>query len=244
MSTIGWEFRYGLVVVAVGLLTAGCSTGTKRVASSTTVKTTVTATTPTTQATTTSSEATTTTTVNSPNLQDHMIAPPAGYTFAESLGDTTNANLPGGTSGDITASDLNGGLGVPTAATTLHFKLGYDQWYHYDASPPNSTVRALELDLFEFDSATDCAAFVQQAATRAGHLMIRASKAATTVSGAPAITVTDAVKAPDGTYIHALLASNGDRAMELWYGDVAPAPSAFLASVAVQQYAKLQTSTS
>jgi hypothetical protein len=43
------------------------------------------------------------------------------------------------------------------------------------------------------------------------------------------------IKAPDGTYIHALLASNGD---------VAPAPSAFLASVAVQQYAKLQTSTS
>jgi hypothetical protein len=225
-----------LATAAVALV--GCSSGTKKVASSPTTRVpTTTATTG--LATTTTGEATTTTSLDSSNLQDHVIAPPAGYSFASSLGDLNNINTPGGSSGDMSAADVSNLLGIPTAATNLHFQKGYGQFYHYDGSPPNSTVRDLEIDVLEFDGVGDAIAFVQQAADRAVSQFVRASKIATVVAGAPAITVNDNGKAPDGTYQKVLVAAHNNRAVELYYGDTTARPSAFLATVAALEYAKL-----
>ena len=161
------------------------------------------------------------------------------HSFASSLGDLNNPNTPGGSSGDIAAADISDLLGIPTAATTLHFQRGYGQFYHYDGSPPNSTVRDLEVDVLEFDGPGDATAFVQQAADREVTQSLRASKIAIAVSGAPALTVNDNGKAPDGTYQKVLVAAHKNRAMLLFYGDTSTGPSPFLATVAAQEYGNL-----
>lgn len=230
--------RWGAIGLLLSVLAVGCSSGSKRAAPSLTTK--PAATTATTQATTTTSEATTT---EPATLQDRVIPPPAGYSFAGSLGDPNNPDSAGGVSSDIVPSDFNDLLGVPNAATTLHFQQGYTQFYHYDASPPNSTVRALEIDLFEFDGASDANAFVQQAADRAVALGGDTTKSATTVSGAPAISINAGQADPDGVYDHGLVAANGTRAMQLLYADATAGPSSFLGTIAVSQYPRLQSIT-
>jgi hypothetical protein len=172
-------------------------------------------------------------------LQDHVIAPPSGYSYAFSLGDPNNPNGPGGSSGEVTASDFNTVMGIPNLDTTLHFAQGYEQWYHYDASPPNSPDRSLLIVLLQFDAASNASDFVNQAADRLVSQGAHANKAATTVSGAPAVTVDDTQRSPAGTYGHAFVAGRGQRAMLLYYEDATAGPSAYVASIAPQQYVKL-----
>jgi hypothetical protein len=226
--------RRCLIVAALVVLLLSCSSSSKKAPSASGAVSTAT-----TQATTTTSKATTTTSIDSPNLQDHVIAPPPGYSYASSLGDSNNPNSPGGSSGSIADSEFNSAMGIPNAATTLHFVQGYEQWYHFDASPPNSPQRATDIILLEFDTATDASAFVQQAADRFVSQGSHASRAATTVSGAPALTIDDTRQEPDGTYGHAFVAARGKRAMQLIYLDSAAGPSSFLASIAPQQYVRL-----
>jgi hypothetical protein len=236
-------YRRSVIVALTGMVVVGCSSGGKRVASSLTTRgapaTTTTTTTRAQITTTTTALATTTTTTDNPDLMTHLIDPPAGYEFAASLGNTQDPNTPGGSSGQIGSSDFSTGLGVPAAATTLHFETGYGQFYHYAASPPNSTVRDLEVDLFQFDGAADAAAFVQQATARAMGGFVQPTKTATVVSGLPAFIVNDHGKAPDGTYQKTLIAAHNTRAMQIFYGDTSAAPASFLTDVGALEQAKL-----
>jgi hypothetical protein len=178
--------------------------------------------------------------VDTSNLQALVIPPPTGYRFASSLGDTSNnTNKPGAISGDIDPDAFNQEMGVPNADTTMHFDQGYGQVYHADASPPNSMLRSFEVDLLDFDSPADATAFVPQQAARQVADGQRPTKAAITVSGSPAFSIDDAVKDPDGNYDHALVAAKGSVAMMLFSYDATPGPSAFLATVAAQQWANL-----
>jgi hypothetical protein len=232
-------YRRSVVVASALVVVVGCSSSGKRVASSLTTRATAPTTTVTTTTTTTAPLATTTTTIDNPDLMAHLIDPPAGYEFAGSLGDTQDPNTPGGSSGQIGSSDFSTGLGVPTAATSLHFETGYGQLYHYAASPPNSTVRDLEVDLFQFDGAADAAAFVQQATARAMGESFQPTKTATVVAGLPAVIVNDHGKAPDGTYQKTLIAAHNSRAMQIFYGDTSTAPASLLTDVAALEHAKL-----
>jgi hypothetical protein len=233
-------FRRCLIAAAAIGLVAGCSTSKK--SSSAAATTQVATTTPTTVATTTTTEPTTTTssTVDTSNLQALVIPPPTGYSFVSSLGDTSsNTNLPGAISGEIGPDEFNQAMGVPNAATTMHFSDGYGQVYHYDASPPNSLARSLEIDLMDFDTPADATAFVPQQAARFVAEGGKPTKTAIIVSGTAAFSVDQALKDPDGLYDHSVVTAKGSVAEVLLYYDSTTGPSAFLATVAADQWAKL-----
>ena len=129
-------------------------------------------------------------------------------------------------------------MGIPNASDTLHFQQGYDQFYHYDASPPNSLVRALELDLFEFDGPNDATTFMGQSVD---HIIsgTGTKKLSTTVAGAPALTTDAVTKEPEGNYDHLVTIAHNNRVEQLFYYDTTPGPSPFLEPIGAQQLAKL-----
>ena len=231
------DVRRGLAVAAV--LLAGCSS-TKSLSS--TAKATNASTTTTTHVTTSTTSTTvaptTTTVYDSPNLQDHLVSPPTGYTYAADLGNSSNPDSPGGGSGDIPSADFNTSMGIPNASDTLHFQQGYDQFYHYDASQPNSLVRALEIDLFEFDGPNDATTFMGQSVD---HIIsgTATKKVSTTVGGAPALVADAVTKDPAGNYDHLVTIAHDNRVEQVFYYDTAPGPSSFLMTIAAQQLAKI-----
>jgi hypothetical protein len=136
-------------------------------------------------------------------------------------------------------SDINGDLGLPTAARDLHFQTGYTQIYQND-SAPLSVDKAIELDLYRFDTPADASKFVQQLDRRSIGALGNPKTTSIVVAGVPgALSIDETSKEPPGVYQHNVLATKGDVAISLWWSDLTRGPSVFLRAVAAQEYAVL-----
>jgi hypothetical protein len=188
---------------------------------------------------TTTLESTTTTTIYDLNLQDHLVAAPAGYSYASSVGDLSNPNARHLYSGELQTTAINGMLGVPTAARDLHFQTGYAQIYQND-SAPLSVDKAIEVDLYRFDTPADASKFVQQRDRRSIGAIGNPTTTSNVVAGVPgALSVDETTKEPSGLYFHNVLASKGTVAISLWFLDLTRGTSVFLRTLAAQEYAVL-----
>jgi hypothetical protein len=131
-------------------------------------------------------------------------------------------------------------LGTPTAAKTLQFRDGYGQVYQND-SAPSTRFKAIEVDLIRFDTPAEASKFVRQLSQRSIGAVGSPRITTVAVAGVPgALSIDDTTKQESGSYRHNVLTIKGNVAIVLWSYDLARGPSAFLRTLATQQYALLQ----